>query len=189
MRYMMLIIILYLSGCTTFTSPARKHELDSSKSYWMDYDATRRGVILNTANSKWQYCAEPVPDAAIALVAKLEGSLNFPDNITGSGKAEMTQSVINLAEKTQMVMFLRESLFRLCEISINKDIDKLKIPELYNSVIMASVKLVELETAKTKLEQSRLESANRAQFIYHYLSEKGVDQNIIEGLLKDFDGI
>ncbi|WP_370167096.1 hypothetical protein [Marisediminitalea sp.] len=174
-----------MMGCTSFTSPARKHELDSSKSYWMDYDVTRRGTIVSGTTSSWKACAEPAPDAAIGVVAKLEGTVKVADKGEVSGKGELAQSIINLAEKTQMVLFLRESLFRLCELSINTNIDADKTKELYETVINAALALVQKETAQINLEQQRLASANQAKFIYEYLINKGVDHNIAQELLRD----
>ena len=186
MKYIIFIVLsIIVTGCSSFTSPARKHELDNSKSYWMDYDATRRGTIVSGTASSWKACAEPAPDAAIGVVAKLEGTLNVADQGEASGKGKLAQSIVNLAEKTQMVLFLRESLFRLCELSINTNIDADKTKELYETVIGAALALVEKETAEINLEQQRLASANQAQFIYQYLSEKGVDPNITQQLLED----
>ena len=186
MKYIVLIILsLVIFGCSSFTSPARKHELDSSKTYWMDYDVTRRGTIVSGTASAWKACAEPAPDAAIGVVAKLEGTLNVADQGEIAGKGELAQSIVNLAEKTQMVLFLRESLFRLCELSINTNISADKTKELYETVIEAALALVEKETAEINLEQQRLASANQAQFIYQYLSEKGVDPDIAQELLRN----
>jgi hypothetical protein len=179
-----LTLSVFLVGCSSFTSPARKHELDSTKSYWIDYDATRRGTIVSNASSTWKSCAEPSPDAAIGVVAKLEGSLKIADQGEVGGKAELAQSIVNLAEKTQMVMFLRESLFRLCELSINSDISADKTIASYKLVIDAALALVEKERAEIDLAQQRLASADNAQFIYRYLSEKDVDSDVVQGLLK-----
>ncbi len=50
--------------------------------------------------------------------------------------------------------------------------------------IEASIASGEKAKAKAEFEQKRLESADRAQFIWEYLNENGVDQQIIETLLK-----
>lgn len=179
------LIVVLLSGCASFTAPARKHELDSSKSYWMDYDVSRRGTIVANTSSTWQACAEPAPDAAIGIVAKLEGSLNVAGQGNAEGKGDLTQSVVNLAEKTQMVLFLRESLFRLCELTINTGLDAATAEELYKTVINAALELVKKEQAEIALEQKRLESADQSQFIWEYLNKRNVDPEIIQSLLRD----
>lgn len=44
MKYVIIVIsISLIAGCASFTSPARYHELETNKSYWIDYDVTRRG--------------------------------------------------------------------------------------------------------------------------------------------------
>lgn len=188
MKYISLMLaISILSGCSSFTSPARKHELDGKNSYWMDYDVTRRGTIVSKSDSPWKSCAEPAPDAAIGVVAKLGGKLDIASKGGAEGNAELTQDIVNLAEKTQMVMFLRESLFRLCELSLNSSMDSANAEALYKKVIDAAIQLVEAEkfSAETELQKARLESANQAQFIYQDLSAKGVAPEIIEELLKN----
>lgn len=179
------LVAISLFGCSSFTPPARMHEMDSTHSYWLDYDVTRRGTLIsNTTSSSWKACAEPAPDAAIGMVAKLQGSLDIAGQGKAEGKGELSQSIVNLAEKTQMVLFLRESLFRLCELSINKDLNSQQTKELYESVLKSALALVEKEKAEIELNQKRLESADQAQFIYQYLNEKKVDPKIVEDLLK-----
>ena len=41
------IIINILIGCGILKSPADKSELEHDTSYWMNYDATRRGAIIS----------------------------------------------------------------------------------------------------------------------------------------------
>lgn len=44
-------VVVLLSGCANFTSPAREHSLDSSRHYWFDYDASRRGAVMVSENA------------------------------------------------------------------------------------------------------------------------------------------
>ena len=180
-----LAVVILVSGCSSLTSPARMHELDSKQSYWMDYDVTRRGTIVSGANSNWKACAEPAPDAAIGVVAKLEGEADIAGQGSAKAKGELSQSIVNLAEKTQMVLFLRESLFRLCELSINTEITAAQTQALYLEVIKASLELVKKDIAQIGLDKQRLESANQAQFIHQKLSDLGVDSKTIQALLQE----
>jgi len=198
LKYLIILfVVISISGCSSFTSPAREHELDNNKSYWLDYDVTRRGTIISNENSNWRSCAEPSPDAAVNLVSKLEGSLNVADTGEAKAKGELNQNIIKMAEKTQMVMFLRESMYRLCELSINSNLTSEQIQKLYATVMQSSLQVLEneklvaqkevikAETEKVKVEGYRLESANRAQFIYNFLSEQKVDPKVIQKLLTD----
>ncbi|WP_455288212.1 hypothetical protein [Vibrio parahaemolyticus] len=195
MKYMIVIFMLLASGCSSFTSPARYHELDDTKSYWLDYDATRRGTIISNGNTNWKSCAEPTPDAAMNLVSKLNGSVDIAGKGKVSGSGELNQSIVKLAEKTQMVMFLRESMYRLCELSLNSNLTPEQINTLYKSVIDSSIKVIETERLlaqkeASQAEQAKLEAAARlhttdqAEFIYQFLQENNVEPTVIENLLK-----
>ncbi|HAS8529056.1 TPA: hypothetical protein I7769_21535, partial [Vibrio vulnificus] len=166
MKYAIVFFMLLASGCSSFTSPARYHELDDTKSYWLDYDATRRGTIVSNGNTNWKSCAEPTPDAAMNLVSKLNGSADIAGKGKVSGSGELNQSIVKLAEKTQMVMFLRESMYRLCELSLNSNLTPEQINTLYKSVIDSSIKVIETERLlaqkeATQAEQAKLEATAR----------------------------
>ncbi|HGF5181850.1 hypothetical protein [Vibrio parahaemolyticus] len=196
MKYTITIFFaLIASGCSSFTSPARYHELQETKSYWLDYDATRRGAIVSNGSTDWKSCAEPTPDAAMNLVSKLSGSADIAGKGKVSGNGELNQNIVKLAEKTQMVMFLRESMFRLCELSLNANLTPEQINNLYKSVIDSSIKVIETErllaqkeasqAEKAKIEaDTRLKAANQAQFIYQFLYNNNVNPDVIEKLLK-----
>lgn len=149
-----------LSGCANLTSPARDHVIDHSKAYWLDYDASRRGTLVLPNNVNVKTCAEPSPDVALSLVSKLEGSLKK----TGVGEAEATAefnaTVIQLAKRTQMVMFLRESLFRLCEQSLNSNFEKKDIVDTYNKILEAAIHMVQTDQteAKTKAQEVQIKA-------------------------------
>lgn len=190
MNYLIVIFcFLTISGCSSFTSPARNHELDGSKSYWLDYDATRRGTLVSNGATQWKYCAEPTPDAVMNMIAKLGGSVNVASQGSLSGNGELNQSIIKLAERTQMVMFLRESMYRLCELSLNSNLTPEQMTALYDKVIQSSVEVVKTEKLIAEKERldaaARLKYADQAQFIYSYLHDKNVDPAIIQSLLKD----
>lgn len=195
MKYALFIFMLSVSGCSSFTSPARYHELNNTKSYWLDYDATRRGTIVSNGNTNWRSCAEPTPDAAMSLVSKLSGNVDVAGKGKVSGSGELNQSIIKLAEKTQMVMFLRESMYRLCELSLNSNFTPEQIYKLYESVINSSIKVIETDrllaqkeaslAEQAKLEAAaRLHSADQAEYIYQFLRENDVDPSVVERLLK-----
>ncbi|EHK9050378.1 hypothetical protein RH728_004234 [Vibrio vulnificus] len=195
MKYAIVFFMLLASGCSSFTSPARYHELDDTKSYWLDYDATRRGTIVSNGNTNWKSCAEPTPDAAMNLVSKLNGSADIAGKGKVSGSGELNQSIVKLAEKTQMVMFLRESMYRLCELSLNSNLTPEQINTLYKSVIDSSIKVIETERLlaqkeATQAEQAKLEAtarlhaADQAEFIYQFLHANNVEPAVIEKLLK-----
>lgn len=140
----------FLCGCSYMTSPARKHVLKAGTPYWLDYDASRRGTIVAPDSNKVKSCSEPSPDVALSLVAKLEASAKKTGADEVSGTAEFNASVVKLAERTQMVMFLRESLYRLCEQSLNNNFSKDEIISSYNKVIDTAKAIADTDKAKAQ---------------------------------------
>lgn len=140
------LLLVMGSGCASFTSPAREHVLEDGKAYWFDYDASRRGAILIPKYEKKNIaiCAEPSPDVALEIIDKFKADVGT-GNIKVGAEAEIQEKVIQLAKRTQTIMFLRESLYRLCELSLNFQLDSVKVSELYEKVIDAASKMAEAE--------------------------------------------
>lgn len=161
----LMALALSLVGCAVLTSPAKQDRLNlevGDNAYWFAYDASRRGTILivDDPNAKEyrriRMCAEPAPDIAFNVISKMENSLNYK-GLEDTAKAELTANVVKLAERTQMVMFLRESMFRLCEISINTGISQKEVETLYRDILnialhLGSEKAFDLDADKMRLE-------------------------------------
>lgn len=142
-------ITMILSGCANFTSPAREHTLDN-KMYWFDYDASRRGAVIVPTTASIKMCSEPSPDVALTLISKLEASLEKTGAGKAGGSAEFSASVVKLAERTQMVMFLREALYRLCEQSLNQQFTPSEVLTTYNKVIDTAKAIADTDRDKAK---------------------------------------
>jgi hypothetical protein len=153
--WMGLITALWLGGCANLTSPARMHELTENKSYWLDYDASRRGTIITYKNANGQpmtTCAEPAPDVALALTSKLLGEVKVTPPSGGTAvdakaEAEFRSNVVDLAKRTQTIMFVREAMYRLCEQALNGHLPQGAVQKLYQEILELSVKLAEAEVA------------------------------------------
>lgn len=148
---------LLLSGCANFTSPARSSALTSNTAYWLDYDATRRGALVLPHGVNMKTCAEPAPDVALSLVSKLEASSKPGADADGKeriAKAEFNSTVVDLAKRTQTVAFLRESLFRLCEQSLNNTFTKEQVIDAYKVVIAVAQKIAEADAKDAEAKAS-----------------------------------
>lgn len=180
-----LTALTVLTGCTNFTSPARKHELSDSK-YWFDYDASRRGTLLlpKSAQGTYVVCSEPAPDVAMNLVNKLEGKLTAKDIEIADAKGEITISAIKLAERTQMVMFLRESLYRLCEQSMSNAYTPAESKEMYLKVVQTALEIVEKDKTQLKVEAAKAEEKAEKAKMVNKLLDNGLSQTQIENLLE-----
>ena len=154
---LMLSSALPMGGCAMFTSPARQHALEPDTTYWFDYTADRRGALMARRGTDMVYCAEPSPDVALDLVSSMNLEADLPQDAASAKIASETrQEVVQLAKRSQMLMFLRESLYRLCELSINQDLSPDEVVRQYELVIKTAQELAMVEMKEA--EQSVLEA-------------------------------
>jgi len=153
-------IAIALVGCSSFTSPARYHLLEEGKPYWLDYSAERRGTIIIPKNANYNItvCAEPSPDVALDIVDRFKANVGT-GKLTVGAEMDVEEKVIQLAKRTQTIMFLRESLYRLCELSLNYQLDETQVRELYEKVIATAGKMADAELANA--QQTKIEAETR----------------------------
>jgi hypothetical protein len=185
-------LLLALSGCANFTSPARSSTLADNTLHWLDYDATRRGALVMPGNASIKTCAEPSPDAALTMVTKLEAS-----STTGTGadakertaKTEFNSTVVDLARRTQTVAFLRESLFRLCEQSLNNKFTPTEVLAAYKEVIAVAQKIAEADDkaadAKVKNAEARMTASTAVLRAIDANTDQSKTLQILRGLPSD----
>jgi len=150
--------IAMVCGCSSFTSPARYNVLQRGTPYWVDYDSTRRGTILiPKEGSEVAICAEPSPDVALAIVDRFKGSVGT-GKVDVAAEADVEENVIQLAKRTQTIMFLRESLYRLCEMSLNNSLKADQVVILYDKVIETASKVAEAELVNAKAAQEKAQA-------------------------------
>lgn len=156
----LVVILIVISGCASFTSPARQHMLEEGRTYWFDYDASRRGAVLIPKHEKKNIaiCAEPSPDVALEIVNKFKVDVGI-EKLDVGVQADIQEKVIQLAKRTQTIMFLRESLYRLCELSLNFQLRDEDVRRLYEKVIEAAADLAKAELANA--EQAKAESQEK----------------------------
>jgi hypothetical protein len=177
-------MLLTLSGCATFTSPARVHELQSNKPYWMDYDASRRGAIVIPDGSNVKMCSEPTPDVALnfaeQILVQVQAQTQNNPNIDGKVQAQLSETAMELAGRTQMVLFLRESLYRLCEQSVNGNLNHDEVKQLYELVIQTSLKLAESDVAKNQKQLAEALKDPNVRRIWDQMHQ-GAGGNAVDG--------
>lgn len=162
MRYLALVaVVLQLTGCAALTPPSSDIKLEKGTGYWFSYDATRRGTVLVPGSQDSFYsCSEPAPDVMLGLISTLEARLKDP-TIEVNAKGQLATSALQLATRTQMVMFLRESLYRLCELNLNTHLSQQDISSLYAGVIAVAkdVALAEVNQAVKVAEEEKRKAA------------------------------
>lgn len=145
-------VMLLFTGCATLTGPARVHPLKPNAPYLADYDASRRGAILlqRPDGKGMMYCAEPSPDVAYNSVLSLVASIQLQNpSVDASTQLSFQQSVVQLAQRTETIQFLREALYRLCEQGLNGTMSQAAVEQEYDNALKTALALAEADLAKT----------------------------------------
>ena len=153
LRFVLSTCLLFLiAGCNSFTPPAQMKPINESGTYWLNYSSDRRGAIVLTSNDPKEgayvhVCAEPAPDTSY----NLEAQGGVKKDAIGEASVQIGQNTVILPGRNSNVLSLREALYRLCELSINrKEIPSADLLNSYNKVISAMTQYAEAETAKTE---------------------------------------
>ncbi len=150
---------LLLSGCASFQPSTSVHSVASNQPTFIDMDASRRGVVIipRANNQGYFVCSEPSPDVAVETVTKIlaEIKLASGSNIDAKTEMEFKTAIVQLSQRTQTLLFLRESLFRICEQSINQNLSSEQVTKLYELAITTALKMAEADLAKRQTELAR----------------------------------
>jgi len=150
---LVVVPVLLLSSCATMTSPARIHPLTPNTPYIADYDASRRAAILlpRPDGKGMGYCAEPSPDVAYNAVISLMASVQLQNpSVDATTQLQFQQSVVELAQRTETIQFLREALYRLCEQTLNGTISQTAVEQQYDNALKTALALAEADLAKNQ---------------------------------------
>jgi hypothetical protein len=129
---------------------------DNNNAYWLKLKAEHRGVLVVPGDRVLKMCAEPSPDVAMRTGA----DINITVDSINEGSAIFSTVPIALEGRTEVIIFLRESLYRLCELSLNHPISKEDIQHMYSSVIGAALTFANAESAKATAALARAKNAN-----------------------------
>jgi hypothetical protein len=147
------IPFMLLTGCATFTRPAQIHALTPNAPYLVDFDASRRGALLlpRPDGKGMMYCAEPSPDVAYNSVLSLVASIQTQNpSVDATTQLQFQQSVVELAQRTETIQFLREALYRLCEQSLNGTMSQAAVEQEYDNALKTALALAEADLSKTQ---------------------------------------
>jgi len=140
-----LLSLVFLSNCRTFSRPAVHKSIIENEVYWMNYDATRRGgMIYKDADNKIHFLSEPSPDVAMEITDKYLGKINYKE-IQGEASAELAENMILLGKRNSTIMFLRESLFRLNEMTVNGTFTKIEAEKLFKEILKCTLTIAKAE--------------------------------------------
>lgn len=154
------IASVFVVGCANISSPSSSKEIDIKKSYWMSYDASRRGSIIISNGTNTKSCSEPAPDVALSFVNTLKGSLTTPDGLSAQGvEASFNATALALAGRDDVVLLAREALFRICEANMNGALADNEVKSLFSEVFtqVKEIALAQAESSKSKAEAAKAE--------------------------------
>jgi hypothetical protein len=172
------VSLFSLQGCANLTSPARMRAIKKNQAYWFDYDASRRGAILlsrKTDGFNMAMCAEPSPDVALEFANKILVEAQAK-GVDAKVQGEFSSDVVELAKRSQTIMFLREAMFRLCEQSLNNKFTSQEVLKLYEMVINTSLKFAEAELADKQADLARQVKDPETRKFMEELFKKGEGQ-------------
>jgi hypothetical protein len=111
----------------------------------------------SASGPKVKMCAEPPPDVALTRTVDLMTKVAYK-GASGELQGKLAEQLAQLAGRSENVLILRESLFRLCELSINSGLSPQEIQNLYTMVINAIVALTTTEATRARAELSKAQT-------------------------------
>ncbi|MEZ0191189.1 hypothetical protein [Ralstonia solanacearum] len=155
------LLTCLMSGCAAFFPPAQKQDLPNG-GYWLNYDTARRGAVILPKGDNYKYCAEQSPDVAVSLVNKVQADVKAQGVDIGSGQFESAAEVVALAGRTKTVLLARESLYRLCELSINNDLDAKTVNEMLKNITDMIGRIAQSDSDQANARQAVAKTASSA---------------------------
>jgi hypothetical protein len=146
---------IFISGCAI-------HKLNDngSNAYMIKYDSNSRGQFFFPDDKKMKLISEPSPDTVLQSTYAFTGKMNY-QSVTGEVSANLTSQALQLGQRTEMIMFLRETMFRLSEAGNNAGWSPKDYKDLYNKIIKAAVILA--QTEQTEAESNKTNAVTKAQ--------------------------
>lgn len=157
-----------LAGCAV--NPAvSTHPIVANQPTILTTDASARGIILlpRPDGRGMAVCAEPSPDAMLQTVAQMIASVKLQNpQVDAQTQINFQTQVIELSKRSTVILFLRESLYRICEQQINQNLSSDQVMQLYTMAMQTALKLAEADAtnSQTKLAEQLKDPGVRALF-------------------------
>lgn len=147
------IVLGTCSGCSHFDG-ADVHALSENSSasvVFFNPDSRATIAIPNEAQHlKYKFCSEQASDVAfnkaMETAQKVSVSTNGVD-IGAENAYQLANTAVLTAQKSQGVLFLREAMYRLCEMSLNNTLDKAELKNMWDGVLKTAQLVSKTEMA------------------------------------------
>lgn len=170
--YLISGVSVILTSCSVFTQPASEYELKSGASYWFDHDSTRSSAIFSPGSSAVKYCMAPPPDVSLSLVSSIKAGMTTKQINEINADAKFSTAVIDLARRTEITNFIRDTLYRVCELRLQGDLGEREL-----QIFLAAIRSAENMT-KSELRDKKIELVKEAR-------QAGVGPEAILRILKE----
>jgi hypothetical protein len=154
-------LAVFASACSSgnaalVTRPHWLYQMDTNKTAALAYDSRGRGAYLAPTNAAIMLCAEPPPDTSANLsdvssskvgidAAATYNALAAKLGISSASDSTVTSQIADVAQRSELVLLMRDMLYRLCEMQFNKTIDAPTTEKMFRKVLQATVGLGERE--------------------------------------------
>lgn len=191
------LVGVLVSSCSHFTRPAERDDIDDWQTpQWFHYLAERRagvmvpkmkrGEVSEYGYSQVIVCGEPAPDVAISQVQKLLAEGNVAEKGSGKLSVDLATQALELAGRTQTVLFMREAMYRLCEAYMNGAIFRGDVASLYAAALVTAEEMAKSGGAAAQANASSALAAAIASVSESKLSasEKATTLSSLRAALK-----
>lgn len=151
------IIVTALAGCAV--NPAvSTHPIALGQPTVLTTDASARGIIVlpRPDGRGVSVCAEPSPDAILSTVAQMVAQVKLQNpQVDAQTQVNFQTAVVEFSKRSTTILFLRESLYRVCEQQINQNLSSDQVMQLYTMAMQTALKLAEADatSSQTKLAE------------------------------------
>lgn len=138
------------------THPAKVHKLGNKKAYVTTYDGRGRGayVVVDTkgglkngdGGKSILLCAEPPPDTSAnvdysdVLKTSVDASaayelISAAINVDVDRDVQASSDVVDVVARSELVLLMRDALYRLCEFHLNGTMTAAQVSSNYNELL------------------------------------------------------
>lgn len=161
-------------------SSSHHYKLDPGQMHAVTYTARGRGAyVLRDKDNKWtKLCAEPFPDAVASESAQRETGLDVQAALTYAAIAgnlglksndlqKASADIVDVAERTEVVLVLREALYRVCEANLNGTLTAEDTKAAFDGILSTARSLGQrnVTTALVKSLELEKDAATKAKIV------------------------
>lgn len=176
-----ILLFLYAIGnCQSHRVKATplKRFKDGKTAYFIDYDATRRGSVLEIdyGTGDIKFISEPPPDVALTLTKELSAKANIAEKVNAELQYKTIQSIAQLGQRTAAVNILRDAMYKLSELKLNhKTIDDTTY-KLFDKILQTALEFSRVEKEIQENEKERnIKEAKEKELEILKLQNKPID--------------